>query len=299
MASTISHSRLIVVEPNYVSRRAEQRARRIARARDNLHSGRAEQNVALGRDRTSKSVSFFLMVAFGLHGAVAAGALYMQPSKPVDDAKIQVRVISAPAPVIEPEPLPVQAPPQVEAPAPPPPVARKKATPKPEPAPEPAPAPLPIVGLTLESTSRGGGGVAFAVGSTLAGATDRVARTAQPAPPIAPPAPPTPAPSRNRVAAPRPVAGVHVEAAKRLSRIEPTYPPLLQSQRIEGDVSVRVELDGEGRVKHVEIVRSAAEPAFNEAALAAARLERFSPETHDGRPVSTSLTYTYRFRISL
>jgi protein TonB len=298
MASTISHSRLIVVDTNYVARRAERRARRIALARANLQQGVRERERPRSSDRTAVSTPLFLLVALGLHGAVALGALHIEPRKTPQVEKIQVRVVTAPPPAIEPEPLPVKVetpPPELaEAPKP----VAKKAPKKPAPEPEVAPAPMPIVGLTLESTSSGAGGPVFAIGSTLAGATERVARTAQPTPPVRAPAPVATV-SRNRTAAARPPAGVHVQPAKRLSRVEPTYPALLQSQRIEGDVSVRVALDGEGRVQHVEIVRGAKESAFNEAALAAARIERFSPETHDGRPVPTALTYTYRFRISL
>jgi TonB family protein len=50
-------------------------------------------------------------------------------------------------------------------------------------------------------------------------------------------------------------------------------------------------------VENVELVRGADDAAFDQAALAAARKEHFAPETHDGLPVATSLTYTYRFRI--
>jgi protein TonB len=88
-----------------------------------------------------------------------------------------------------------------------------------------------------------------------------------------------------------------VEPARRLARVEPVYPALLRRQRIEADVTVRVSLDASGRVLEVELVRSAAQQEFDQAALEAARKERFAPETHDGRSVATSLTYTYRFRV--
>lgn len=162
----------------------------------------------------------------------------------------------------------------------------------------PVSAPLPIVGLTLESTSQGTGGPAFAVGATLLGETGRTASDPTRVDPVVAPTPAAPPTSRNRSARALPKVGVHVEAASRLSRVEPTYPALLKAQGREGDVTVRVELDVEGRVVTVSIVRPAQDRAFDDSALAAARSERFTPETHDGRPVPTSITYTYRFRIT-
>jgi protein TonB len=154
-----------------------------------------------------------------------------------------------------------------------------------------------VVGLTLESTSSTGNGPAFAVGNTVAGSTERTAAAPQAYEPRVPVAPREP-PSRNRRAAPHVAEGVNVQAARRLSRVEPEYPPLLRQQGIEGDVTVRVYLTIAGAVERVELVRSAGDPAFDQAALAAAKRERFSPETHDGAPVNTALTYSYRFRIT-
>ena len=71
-----------------------------------------------------------------------------------------------------------------------------------------------------------------------------------------------------------------------------------EKDRLEADVTVRVHITASGQLAQVELVRGADQAAFNEAALAAARKERFSPETHDEKPVETSLTYTYRFRVT-
>jgi protein TonB len=162
-----------------------------------------------------------------------------------------------------------------------------------------APQPLEIVGLTLESTSADGTGPAFAVGNTLAGDTARVANPAHSTPVVpAPSVPGLPSGSGNRRVAPRAGAGVKVEPARRLSRVEPEYPSLLEHQGIEADVTVRVYISEEGLLERVELIRGASEKAFDESALAAAKKERFVPETHDGKAVATALTYTYRFRIT-
>lgn len=308
MASTISHSRLIVAKPSYATRRAHERSERIARARHNLHACRALAGSTLApspkppRDRVSGAFGLALGVAVVGHLGVAYAASLQAPRAPTTVARrVPVQIAAAPIPQPAAE---TPAPTPVPRPMEPPRALRPRATPKaeppvPKPVAAPAPVPVAIVGLTLESTSSTTSGAAFAVGQTLSGSTERVARDPQPSVPVHAPAPAAPQPaSRNRVAAPRAAEGVRVEPAKRLSRIEPSYPPLLARQRIEADVTVRVQIEPDGRVTNMELVRGAAEPAFNDAALAAAHKERFSPETHDKKPVATSLIYTYRFRIT-
>ncbi len=246
-------------------------------------------------------VSAWWLAAFVCHGGLAYAAWHAPIERNHESRPIEVRVFAAPPK------LPAETPMALKPAEPKPVIAAKPRVPR-KPSPE-SPAPLAettaapdatpeVVGLTVASTTVDGAGPAFATGHTLSGATDAVAKPYL-APPLEPLAP-TPAqrPSRNRVARAQPAQGVRVEPARRLSQIEPEYPALLQSQRTEGDVTVRVTLSAQGTVQHVELLRAASEAAFNDAALIAARRERFVPETHDGRPVSTSLTYTYRFRIS-
>jgi len=299
MESTISHCRLIVAEPSYGQRRKARLARRIERARSNL--ARADQE-APSEARLCKPYSrgsgLGLLIALGAHVAIAyLVSLSPAPALSVRQEAVRFRVLpvaSRSLPEVSPPivPKPVKAPPK-----------RSKSEPSTQPSvsteAEAAPAmPEPQVGLTLDSTEPNGLGAAFAVGETLAGETLREA------PPPVSPRPleaiqvaPVPRPSRNRVARVAPPAFVHVEPARRLSRIEPDYPALLRNQGLEGDVTVQVLLSAQGRVQEVSLVRPAKDDPFNSAALSAARREQFAPETHDGRPVSTSLTYTYRFRI--
>ena len=213
--------------------------------------------------------------------------------------RVLVRMVEAPKPVpLAPEvkaqavePVPEKAPivrtprPKAEAPVP----ARES---KPI-----APQPVSIVGLTLESTSASSIGPAFAVGDTLAGSTERVASAPRAQPAAPPPAPAAPV-ARNQRASVRAAEGVSVSPARRLGRIEPEYPSLLRHQNIEADVTVRVHLTRDGNVERVELMRSAGQAPFDQAALEAAKKERFAPETHDGVPVATAITYTYRFRIT-
>jgi TonB family protein len=304
MESMISHCRSIVAEGRYRARRDRDRSLRAARARRNLaHAwpgGALLPDVKSTGERSRGFTTLCLLAAIGGHGVLGYLALSLPPHAAPEAAPIRVRVVRPPAAQVEPEPsAPAQpaAPPDRAAPEPAPKPAPKRTPPRrstqqPPPSASDAPPPI-IVGLTLESTSRGASGPSFAVGSSLLGATARRAAAPRPQPPA-----PAPVPSRNRVARARPAEGVRVTPARRLSRVEPTYPPLLQRQRIEGDVGVRVSLAADGSVRDVEIVRAAQDQAFNDAALEAAKSERFSPETHDGQPVPTSITYTYRFRIS-
>ena len=85
---------------------------------------------------------------------------------------------------------------------------------------------------------------------------------------------------------------------KRLQRIKPAYPPTLRAQGIEANVVVKVEVDATGKVTQVEIISPAKESEFNEAAKRAARQEKFSPATKDGKAIPYSISYTYRFRIN-
>lgn len=303
MASTTSHCRLIVAEPGYSARRALARAQRIARARHNLAraTGLESARAAAASDHSRSTAAWWWSVAVGCHAAIGYLAVQVPVAPSTRHETIQVRMLAVPPKPVAPAPIEI-APAPVEIR----PIAKRKPKPTSKPAaespksvepPDAAPT-VEVVGLSLAATAADSKGPAFATGSTLHGLTEQMAS----APVVHAPVPeptvvPTPV-SRNRAARVRPRAGVHVEPARRLSRIEPEYPPLLQSQHVEGDVTLRVSLTPDGRIEDVQLVGAAAAAAFNAAALSAARREQFAPETHDGRPVSTSLTYTYRFRIN-
>jgi protein TonB len=290
-----------VVE-HYSQRCRERRTRRIARARQNLaaHSVSLAPAAEKPRSRGHLGLSFSLSVAAACHVGVAYAAFTQcSASAAHQPERVQVKLVERRVELPEPELIAAEKPVELPAQAPEPKKARQPKKEAPAPKPEPRAAePVAIVGLTLESTSSSGTGAAFAVGSTLAGSTARTAHVPQNLPPAAPNTPKGDVPvSRNRVAQPRAAEGVRVEAARRLQRVEPEYPPLLEHQGIEADVTVRVSIAANGSIESVELVRGAADRAFDDAALAAARKEHFAPETHDGLSVATSLTYTYRFRI--
>ncbi len=251
----------------------------------------------------------FMLTAIFAANRVASS---VEPSEKRDD-KIEVAIVRPPPP---PPPPPVQPPAPADEPEPeraPPPPKKKpkpKKPPKKEP-PPPDPTDLPpdppktppkkqprrIVGLNLESTVQGSGGPSFAIGNTRMGQTGDKAEDAKtvkrlqktaPTPPPNRKATRIPGSGRGKIGAPKPVGG----------RSRPAYPKLLRAQNIEGNVTVEVRIDEQGKVKSVRIVEGSRFKEFEQSALAAARKQRWEPATQGGRPIPYTLTYTYRFRIT-
>jgi len=78
---------------------------------------------------------------------------------------------------------------------------------------------------------------------------------------------------------------------------KPPYPTTLKAQGIEGDVQVRVTIDTKGKVTKISILKGSGHKAFDLAAKSAAAIETFTPATRDGKAVTYTLSYSYRFRI--
>ena len=66
---------------------------------------------------------------------------------------------------------------------------------------------------------------------------------------------------------------------------------------LEGDVTLRIEVDTEGKVTKAEIIKGAG-TVFDEEALKAAKQSRFEPAQKDGRNVIAEFTYVYHFRLT-
>jgi periplasmic protein TonB len=235
--------------------------------------------------------------------AVLIGALKLGASDSGrQQVSIQVRERERPKPLPPPPPPPPA--PELRDTAP----RQKAAAPKPEPEPEipketPKAAPVRVVGISLEATVEGGEGVAFAVGDTRIGQTATEAAAPRKAAPktSAPVAKVTTARATetgpNRVASRIPSAKAEYTLPKRRRPHNPPYPAELRAQGLEADVVVMVSLDETGKVTSVQIITPSPYPAFNEAALAAAKAEEFDPALRDGVPVPYTLSYKYRFRI--
>ena len=65
---------------------------------------------------------------------------------------------------------------------------------------------------------------------------------------------------------------------------------------VEGDVTLQIEIDTEGKVTKADIVKSGG-AAFDEEAVKAVKQARFEPANKDGRNVPAEFMYVYRFRL--
>jgi len=65
---------------------------------------------------------------------------------------------------------------------------------------------------------------------------------------------------------------------------------------LESDVTLRIEVDGEGKVTKAEITKSGGS-GFDDEALKAVKQSRFEPAQRDGHNVAAEFTYIYRFRL--
>jgi protein TonB len=65
---------------------------------------------------------------------------------------------------------------------------------------------------------------------------------------------------------------------------------------LEGDVTLRIEVDPEGQVTKAEIIKSGG-ASFDEEALKAVKQARFAAAQNDGQNVPAEFTYVYRFRL--
>lgn len=79
-----------------------------------------------------------------------------------------------------------------------------------------------------------------------------------------------------------------------LVRVEPEYPPAARAAGVGGVVGMRLEIDADGAVTDVRVLRPAGF-GFDEAAATAARKMKFRPATRDGRPVAATVLFDQRF----
>jgi protein TonB len=120
-------------------------------------------------------------------------------------------------------------------------------------------------------------------GERLAGLPEAGAAKWHPAPP------PPPATPRKE---PRHVSS-GVQAARLVRKVEPEYPPLAATARIQGIVSLQVRIDEEGSVTSVEVLSG--HRLLREAAVEAVRQWKYSPTILNGEPWPVLANVTVRF----
>ena len=85
--------------------------------------------------------------------------------------------------------------------------------------------------------------------------------------------------------------------AKPIQSARPNYPAMALRLGLEGDVSLKIDVDPEGKVTKAEIIKSAW-AGFDEEALRAVKQSRFEPAQRDGQNIAAEFTYIYRFRLA-
>src|SRR5215207_2156604 len=182
----------------------------------------------------------------------------------------------------------VAAPPPPPPPPSPPPPPQAAAAPKPvmdvNPAAAPVEAPKEIKAETgIEQNVKGAvGGVE---GGIVGGVTGGIVGGLEAAPPPPPP-PPPPAPVR---------VGGAIRQPTQLKKVNPVYPPIAQSARVQGVVIIEAIIGPDGRVTEAKVLRSI--PLLDAAALDAVKQWVYTPTLLNGVPVPVIMTVTVNFTL--
>jgi protein TonB len=107
-----------------------------------------------------------------------------------------------------------------------------------------------------------------------------------PGPPLPPPPPAPPQ---------KPIRVSDSQAPKPIVRVNPIYPTIAQSARIEGTVVIDATIDVQGNVVNLKIISG--HPLLNEAALTAVRQWKYVPHKLNGEPVAVIMKVTVNFTL--
>ena len=146
-------------------------------------------------------------------------------------------------------------------------------------------------GSEPQTLSHGGpGAIRFSTGAGGAGAV--IGGVAGGVVPSAPPPPPPPPPPglENAIR-----VGGQIHPPQKVKHVNPEYPPIAQSARVQGVVIVEVIIDRDGRVGYSRILRSI--PLLDQAALEAVNQWEFTPTHLNGAPVPVIMTATVNFSL--
>jgi TonB family protein len=97
--------------------------------------------------------------------------------------------------------------------------------------------------------------------------------------------------AKARMAAVRP--GGRIMEPKKIKDVPPVYPPLAQSARVSGAVTIEATIGPDGKVADAKVVRSI--PLLDQAALDAVRQWEYLPTMLNGVPVPVIVTVTVNF----
>jgi protein TonB len=81
-----------------------------------------------------------------------------------------------------------------------------------------------------------------------------------------------------------------------IHRVEPSYPTLAKSARVQGDVVLSAVIDSNGQIQNLQLVSG--HPMLVPAAIAAVKQWRYKPYLLNGQPVEVETTITVIFTLS-
>jgi TonB family protein len=91
-------------------------------------------------------------------------------------------------------------------------------------------------------------------------------------------------------------AASEVQPPEVLRQAPPRYPEAARLAGLEARVTLRLDIDREGKVSHAEVVEPRGH-GFDEAALAAAQQLRFRPAQRQGQPIAVRILFHYDFTL--
>jgi TonB family protein len=106
-----------------------------------------------------------------------------------------------------------------------------------------------------------------------------------------PEAPPPPPPPTQPVR-----VGGQIKQPTKLKHVNPVYPPIAQSARVQGVVIIEAVIGPNGKVQDARVLRSI--PLLDQAALDAVKQWEFSPTLLNNVPVPVIMTVTVQFTLS-
>jgi len=214
------------------------------------------------------------------------------PQTPLEIQVVDAPRAKAPEPAAPPPPIPAprklaRAPrKQQELPPTPTPLPPTNDPPPPtSEAPRNTPQPVVVTGITMESTSQGGG-FAVGAGNTLQGAPERTA-----------PAPESVKPYKaEQYASAAQVSELPRPLNREALNLRRYYPAQAKRSGFEGDVVLRLLTDADGSIAKVDIVSDPGQ-GLGPAAAQAVRELRFSPAKVNGVAVATTVPFTIHFTL--
>jgi len=249
--------------------------------------------------------AFFVIFSLALHiGFFIFAEEWAEstPRTPYEPSQMAFRTVAPPpAPLLEQEPekavLPIpEMKPEIKVPKKSRPKTPKPNTATPPPAKVEAQPAKPVFGVTADSVTPSGSGVAVRVGNTLAKAMEQELTNPKDVAAL-PPAPKSPlgdqaVPKKKSI---KPVPVYELSKAPTFKKkVEPKYPDQARRQGIEGTVQLEILIDENGRVRKVKVLKSPGH-GLERAAIAALSKSKFNPGVINGKAVPVKIKIPYRF----